>query len=60
MKFRGLLAAVVVLAALGGVLYWSNRKQKAEAAKPATDATAKILTMPEDQIKQITIKKTGA
>jgi len=60
MKFRGLLAAVVVLAALGGVLYWSNRKQKAEAAKPATDATAKILTIPEDQIKQITIKKTGA
>jgi len=60
MKFRGLLAAVVVLAALGGVLYWSNRKQKAEAAKPATDTTAKILTIPEDQIKQITLKKTGA
>jgi len=60
MKFRGLLAAVVVLAALGGVLYWSNRKQKAEAAKPATDAAAKILTIPEDQIKQITLKKTGA
>ena len=60
MKFRGLLAAVVVLAALGGVLYWSNRRQKAEAAKPATDAAAKILTIPEDQIKQITLKKTGA
>ena len=62
MKPRGLLAAVIVLAALGGVLYWSNRKQKAEAAKPATDtaATTKILSIPEDQIKEVTLKKTGA
>ena len=60
MKPRGLLAAVIVLAALGGVLYWSNRKQKAEAAKPATDTTTKILTIPEDQIKEVTLKKTGA
>lgn len=61
MKPRGLLAAVIILAALGGVLYWSNRKQKADAAKPATDtATTKILSIPEDQIKEVTIKKTGA
>src|SRR5579862_9417434 len=60
MKPRGLLAAVIVLAVLGGVLYWSNRKQKAEAAKPSTDTTPKILSIPEDQIKQVTLKKTGA
>jgi Domain of unknown function (DUF4340) len=61
MKPRGLLAAVIVLAALGGALYWSNRKQKADAAKPATDtATTKILSIPEDQIKEISLKKTGA
>jgi hypothetical protein len=61
MKPRGLLAAVIVLAALGGALYWSNRKQKADAAKPATDtATTKILSIPEDQIKEVSIKKTGA
>ncbi len=59
MKPRGLLAAVIVLAALGGVLFWSNRKQKAEAAKPSTDTTPKILSIPEDQIKEVTLKKTG-
>ena len=43
------------------MLYWSNRKQKAEAAKPATDAvaTTKILSIPEDQIKEISLKKNG-
>jgi ribosomal protein L12E/L44/L45/RPP1/RPP2 len=63
MKPRGLLAAVIVLVALGGALYWSNRKQKADAAKPATDTattTTKILSIPEDQIKEVSIKKTGA
>jgi hypothetical protein len=60
MKPRGLLAAVIVLAALGGVLFWSNRKQKAEAAKPSTDTATKILSIPEDQIKGVTLKKTGA
>ena len=61
MKPRGLLAALIVLVALGGALYWSNRKQKADAAKPATDtASTKILSIPEDQIKEFSIKKTGA
>jgi hypothetical protein len=60
MKTRGLLAAVVVLAALAGGIYWSNYKQKTEAAKPATDAAPKILTIPEDQIKEVRLKKTGA
>jgi hypothetical protein len=60
MKPRGLLAAVIVLAALGGALWWSNRKQKADAAKPVADTTTKILSIPEDQIKEVTIKKTGA
>jgi len=60
MKPRGLLAAVIVLAALGGGLWWSNRKQKADAAKPVADTTTKILSIPEDQIKEVTIKKTGA
>jgi Domain of unknown function (DUF4340) len=60
MKIRGLLASVIVLAALGGVLYWSNRKQKAEAAKPSTSTAPKILDIPQDQIREIRIQKTGA
>jgi hypothetical protein len=59
MKPRGLLAAVMVLAALGVALYVSNRKQKADAAKPVTDTTTKILSIPEDQIKEVRLKKTG-
>src|ERR1700679_2185604 len=60
MKTRGLLAAVIVLLALAGGIYWSNYKQKTAAAKPATDAAPKILTIPEDQIKAVRLKKTGA
>ncbi len=61
MKPRGLIAAVIVLAALGGALYWSNKKQKADAAKPGTDtaATTKILSIPEDQIQEIKLLRTG-
>jgi len=59
MKPSGLLVAVGVLAVLGGALYWSNRRQKADAAKPATDTAPKILSIPDDQITQVTLKKTG-
>ena len=60
MKFRGLLAAVVVLAALGGAAWWSEKKQKADAGKPAADAPPKILTIPEDQFKQIQLVKKAS
>jgi hypothetical protein len=60
MKTRGLLVAVIILLALAGGIYWSNYKAKTEAAKPATDAAPKILSIPQDQIKEVRIKKTGA
>jgi len=59
MKFKGLLAAVVVLAALGGAVWWSEKKEKADAAKPAADATPKVLVIPEDQFQQIDLVKKG-
>jgi len=57
MKFRGLLVAVVLLAALGGAAYWSNKKEKADANKPPADAPPKILNIPSDQFKEIDLKK---
>ncbi|MCX6622135.1 MAG: DUF4340 domain-containing protein, partial [Acidobacteria bacterium] len=59
MKPRGLLIAVVVLAALAGVVYWSENKKKADEGKPAADAAPKIVAIASDQIRQIEIKRTG-
>src|SRR5579863_58563 len=59
MKPKGLLISVVLLAVLGGVIWWSNKKQAAASKTPA-DTSAKILTVPEDQFQEIRIKKTGA
>src|SRR6185503_5622298 len=55
MKPKGLLVAVVLLAVLGGVVWWSN-KREASASKN-TDTSTKILTIPEDQFQEIRIKK---
>jgi len=53
MKPQGLLIAVIVLAVLGGAVWWSNKKQA--AAKPV-DTPTKILTIPDDQFQDIRIK----
>jgi hypothetical protein len=61
-KPNGLLVAVVVLAAIGGGVYWSNKHKASEGAKPpaANTDSAKILTIPEDQFKEIKIAKKDA
>src|ERR1035437_8343350 len=56
MKPKGLLIAVVLLAVLGGVTWWSNKNQ-ADKAKAPADATTKLLTIPDDQFQEIKIKK---
>lgn len=57
MKIRGLLIATVILAALGGVLYWSDhRKPGVEAAKPS-DAAPVILKLEENSITRLALKK---
>ena len=43
MKFARLLIAAAVLAALGGLLWWSNRTEAAKAGKPDPKAPPKIL-----------------
>jgi hypothetical protein len=45
------------MAGLGGALMWSNRAEKAKAAKPAADASPKILSLKDSDIRQIEIAK---
>src|ERR1039458_4025897 len=54
MKPKGLLIAVVLLAVLSGLVWWSNKKQA--GTKPAADTTTKILSIPDDQFQDIRIK----
>jgi hypothetical protein len=57
MKIRGLLVAVVVLAALAALVVWSNKREKAAENKPAADQPPKILSVPDDQFKSVALKK---
>src|SRR5882757_887838 len=68
MNFRGLIVAVVVLATLGGFLYWSQHHKAAEesAAVPASTAPAIVKINPADvsqlvikQKEPVTLKKTN-
>jgi len=56
MKPKGLLIAVVLLAGLSGLVWWSNKKQEA-AGKSPTDTSTKLLSIPDDQLQQIHVKK---
>lgn len=55
MKPNGLLIAAGVLAVLGGLTWWSNKKQAASAK--SSDTTTKILSIPNDQFQEIRIQK---
>ncbi len=60
MKSTGLIIAAVVLAALSGVLYWSNRHPASEnTAKASVDTPPKILSLKQEDISKIQIKKKG-
>jgi len=52
-----MLIAAVVLAGLTGALWWSNRQEKAKEGRPAADAPPKILSIKEDMVLQIDIKR---
>lgn len=54
---RRLLAACVLLAALTGAFYWSQRSKEAEAAKPANAAkVTHVLAVPAAQIKELRLQ----
>lgn len=54
MKPKGPLIAVGLLAVLGGLTWWSNRKQA--AASKTTDTTNKVLAIPADQVQEVRIR----
>jgi len=59
MKSRGLLIAALVLAALSGVMYWSNRHPASEdsSSKAASDASVKILSLNQADIVRFSIRR---
>ena len=56
MKPKGPLIALVLLAVLGGLTWWSNKNQ-ADKAKTPADTTVKLLTVPDAQFQEIKITK---
>src|SRR5215472_12027415 len=61
MKGRGLLIAAIVLAALGGTLYWSNhRKPSTSSVTSAAESSPNILDVKPADVTGITISKMGA
>lgn len=59
MKARGLLVACVVLAALIGVLYWSDHHKPAETSTASANMAPKVLYLKQDDITKLTIKKNA-
>lgn len=58
MKTRGLLIAAILLAALSGTLYWSNRHKPADSTVSASaSAATKILDFKQDDLTAIDIEK---
>jgi hypothetical protein len=61
MKFRGLLAAVVVLAALGGFLFWSQRHPNALQPKSKeTPALPPLVRVSDTAITGLTLQERGS
>ena len=60
MKNSGLIIAAVVLAALTGALYWSNRHPASEnTTKASLDTPPKILSLKQEDISKVQIKRMG-
>ena len=60
-KMRQLIAAGIVLAALAGTLYWSNHRKPADdSATAGASATTKIVSLKQDDISKLEIKKADS
>lgn len=61
MKSTGLLIAAVILAALAGVLYWSNRHPASEdsSAKASSGSSVKMLALNQADVTRFAIRGKG-
>ena len=59
MKPVRMLIAAILLAGLGGALWYSNKQEAAKEGKPAKDAPPPLLAIPADSVKQIEIQRRG-
>jgi hypothetical protein len=59
MKITRLIIAAVLLAGLGGVVWWSNKQEAAKEGKPAVDANAppKIVALKEGDLRQLEVDR---
>src|SRR5216684_1750388 len=57
MKSKGLLTASALLLVLSGVIWWSNKKTATADKTPVETTTVKLLSLLEDQIQDVEIKK---
>jgi uncharacterized protein DUF4340 len=60
MKIHGLVIALVVLAILGGVLYWSNHHQAQSSTTASADAPPTILKLDPASVTQFELKRNNA
>lgn len=59
MKIRGLIIAMVLLAALFGALYWSNRHPASTETVNASPAPPKILSVNESDLTKVDLRKSS-
>jgi len=57
MQLRGLTVAAVLLAILAGGVWWSNKTKKADEGKPPADASPKLTSFQEGDLKKIEVKR---
>jgi hypothetical protein len=60
MKFRGLIVAVVVLLALGGLLYWSNHRKPSAPAAASSPASPAIFKFNSATVTGLSLAPKGS
>ena len=60
MPVRGLLVAIVALGVLAAGVYWSEKTKKAEEAKEASGGASKLVSVKDEEVRRIEIRRRDA